>query len=191
MAAATKPNNPATVNPAAANDTVVATGGTSKRRHLEHGTLAHATANNTTEMNSLTAVAMHPATANGANVPSGGGMATTIGGNNSIKYDNSTLLFLLLLPRPIAMEAPLLSLNFQDSEIIANNTTVDGEITRIVEHAAITTGQVDTIMDTAINAGGTTTNPLPSDSDSLQKLNFTSTTKICPSNTYTQTVSTK
>jgi hypothetical protein len=69
--------------------------------------------------------------------------------------------------------------------------TVSDEITRIVAHAANTTGRVETAMDTAINAGGTTTNPLPSDSDTLQKLNITSNTKICPSNTNTQTVSTK
>jgi hypothetical protein len=46
-------------------------------------------------------------------------------------------------------------------------------------------------MDTTINAGGMATNPLPPDSDALQKLNNTSTTKIFPSNSNTQTESTK
>ncbi len=68
---------------------------------------------------------------------------------------------------------------------------VDEEITGIVEHAANTTGLVETTMDIAINAGGAATSPLPPDSDTLQKLNNTSTTKICPSNTNTQTASTK
>jgi hypothetical protein len=118
-------------------------------------------------------------------------MATIIGGSDSVKYDNSNLLSLLLPPRPVATEAPLLSLNLLDSKISASNTMVDGEITRIVKHAANTTGQVETTMDTAINAGGATTNPLPPDSDTLEKLNITSTTKICPPNTNTQTISTK
>jgi hypothetical protein len=118
-------------------------------------------------------------------------MVTTIDGSDSIKYDNSTLLPLLLLPRPVATEAPSLSLNLLDSKISTSNTMVDGEISMIVKHAINTTGRVDTIMDTAINVGGTTTNPLPSDSNTPQKLNNTSTTKICPSNPKTQTVSTK
>jgi hypothetical protein len=73
MAAATKLDNPGTVNPAAANNTAVATGGTSKCSHLEHDTPTNATANNTTELNPPATVAVHPAAANGANVPSGGG----------------------------------------------------------------------------------------------------------------------
>ena len=73
MAAATKPNYPATVNPAAANNTNVATASTSKQSCLEHSTPANATANNTTELNPPATVAVHPAAANGANVPSGGG----------------------------------------------------------------------------------------------------------------------
>jgi hypothetical protein len=158
---------------------------------LEHGTPANATANNATEPNPPTVVYVHTATANGANVPSGGGMATTVGSSDTVKYDKSTLLSLLLPLQPVAMEAMLLSLNLLDSKISASNTTVNGEITRIVEHAADTTGQVETTMDTTINAGGTTTNPLPPDSDTPQKLNNTSTTKICPSNTKTQTGSTK
>jgi hypothetical protein len=117
-------------------------------------------------------------------------MARTIGGSDSIEYDNFTLLSLLLPPWPVAKEAPLLSLNLLDSKISVSNTTVDGEITRIAKHAANTTGQVDTNVDTAINAGGSTSNPLSSDSDTPQKPNNTSTTKICPSNTKTQTVST-
>jgi hypothetical protein len=137
-----------------------------------------------------------------------------------------------------------LSFNLLDGKISANNTTVDSEITRVVEHTANTTGSVETIMDTATNAGGTTANPLPPDqvldyhwlkvdvmvdrvntslavhtakttggvettmdtaintggaannpippdSDTPQKLNNTSTIKIRPSNTNTQTVSTK
>jgi hypothetical protein len=181
MAAATKPDNPATVNPAAAYNTAVATAGTSKHSRMEHGTPANATANNTIEPNSPAAVAVHPATANSAYVPSEGGMATTVGGSDSVEYDSSTILSLLLPPQPVAMEAPLLSLNLLDSKISASNTTVNSEITRIVEHAANTTGQVNTTMDTAINAGGATTNPLSPDSDTPQKLNNTSTTKICPS----------
>jgi hypothetical protein len=125
MAAATKPDHPATVNPAAANNTAVATAGAIKRSGLEHGTPTIATANKTTEPNPPAAVAMHLATANGADVPSGGGMATTVGGSNSIEHDNSTLLCLLLPLRQVAMEAPLLSLNFLDRKISASNTTVD------------------------------------------------------------------
>jgi hypothetical protein len=158
---------------------------------MEHGTPAHVTANNATEPNPPATDAVHPATANGVDVPSGGGMATTVGGSDSVKYDDSTLLSLLLPPQPVATKAPSLSLNLLDSKISAGNTTVNGEITRIVEHAINTTGQMDTTIDTAISAGGATTNPLPPDSDTPQKLNNTSTTKICPSNTKTQTVSTK
>ena len=102
MIAATKPNNPATVNPAAANNTAVATGGASKHSRFEHGTPANATKNNTTEPNPPAAVAVHPATANGANVKSGGDMATTVGGSDSIEYGNSTLLSSPLLPQPVA-----------------------------------------------------------------------------------------
>jgi hypothetical protein len=177
MTAATKPDYPATANPAAANDTAVATAGTSKRSRLKHGTPTTATANNTTEPNLPTAVAVHPATAGGAD-PSGEGMAMTVGGSDSVEYDNSTLLSLLSPPRPVATEALSLSLNLLDSKISASNTTVVGEITRINGHAANTTGQVETTMDTAINTGVTTTNPLPPDSDTPQKLNYTSTTKF-------------
>jgi hypothetical protein len=120
-----------------------------------------------------------------------GDMVTTIGGSDSIKYDNSSLLSLLLPLQPGATETPLLSLSLLDRKNSTSNTTVVGEITRIIEHAANTTSQVETMMDTAINAGGATTNPLPPDSNNLQKLNITSTTKICPSNTNTQTLSTK
>ncbi len=67
---------------------------------------------------------------------------------------------------------------------------VNSEITRIIKHAANTISQVETTMDTAINAGGATSNLLPPDSDIPQKLNNTSTTKICPSNKKTQTIST-
>ncbi len=84
MAATTKPNNPATVNPAAANNTAVATGSTEKCSHLEQGTPANATANNTTEPNPPAAVTVHPATASGANVPSRGDMAMTFGGSDSV-----------------------------------------------------------------------------------------------------------
>jgi hypothetical protein len=87
----------------------------------------------------------------------------------------------------VATEALALSLNLLNSKISASNTMVDSKITRIIEHAANTTGRVETTMDTAINVGGATTNPLPPDSDTPQKLNNTSTTKICPSNTKTQT----
>jgi hypothetical protein len=129
--------------------------------------------------------------ANGADALPRGDMATTIGSSDSVKYGNSTLLSLPLPSRPGAMEAPSLSLNLLDGKIDASNTMIDDEITRIVDHAANTTGQVETTMDTAINTGGTATNPVPLDSDTLQKLNITSATKICPSNTNTQTVSMK
>jgi hypothetical protein len=167
MEAATKPDNPATVNPAAANNTAVATSGASKHSHLEHSTPAKATANNTTEPNPPAAVAVHPATTYSANVSSGGDMATTVGGSDTIKNVYSTLLSLLLPWRPVSTEAPLLSLNLLDRKFSASNTSVDGEITRIVEHATNTTRQVETTMDIAINAGGTTTNPLPSDTGIL------------------------
>jgi hypothetical protein len=244
MAAATKTNNPATVNPDAANKTAVATGGAAKRSRLEHSTPTNATTNNTTEMNPPTAVAVHPATANSADVPSGGDMATTVGSSDSVKYGNSTILSLPSPLPPVAAEAPSLSLKFLDGKISTSNTTVNGEITRVIKHTTNTTGSVEAIMDTAtiagsttanplppdqvlgyhwlkvdvmvdrvntspavhaakttsgvettmdtaINAGGTAANPLPPDSDTSQKLNNTSTTKICPSNTNTQTVSTK
>jgi hypothetical protein len=244
MAAATKPNNPAIVNPAAANKTAIAPGSTAKRSHLEHGTLTNATAINTKEPNPPATVAMDSATANGADIPSGGDIATTVGGSDSVEYGNSTILSSPSPPPPVATEAPLLSPNLLDGKISTSNTTVDGEITRVVEHTTNTTGGVETIMDTAtnaggttanplppdqvlgynwlkvyamvdhvntspavhaaeiassvettmdtaINAGGTTTNPLPPVSDTPQKLNNTSTTKICPSNANTQTVSTK
>jgi hypothetical protein len=73
ITAATKTNNPATVYPAAANNTAVVTSSTAKHSHLGHGTSASATANNTIESNLPTAVTVHPATANGTHVPSGGG----------------------------------------------------------------------------------------------------------------------
>jgi hypothetical protein len=83
------------------------------------------------------AVAVH-GTANNANVLSVGDMVMTIGGSDSIKYDNSTLLSSLLPPRSVATEALLLSLNLLDS-ISASNTMVNGEVTKIVKHAANTT----------------------------------------------------
>jgi hypothetical protein len=45
---------------------------------------ANATKNNTTEPNPPAALAMHPATANGANVMPGGDMATTVGSSDSV-----------------------------------------------------------------------------------------------------------
>jgi hypothetical protein len=102
-------------------------------------------------------------------------MAMTIGGSDSVEYGNLTILSLLLPPPPVATEALLLSLNLLGDEISASNTMVYGEITRIVEHAANTTGGVETTMDTAINAGSAATNPLSPDSDTPQKLNYTST----------------
>jgi hypothetical protein len=80
-------------------------------------------------------------------------MAMTVGSSDSIEYDNSTLLSLLLPLQPVATEAPSLSLNLLDSKISASNKTVDGEITRIIKHATNTTVQVETTMDTAINTG--------------------------------------
>jgi hypothetical protein len=114
MAAATKPDNPVTIYPAAANNTAVAPSSASKHSHFKHSTPANATVNNTTEPNWPAAVAMHPATVNGADVPSRGDMARTIGGSDSIEYGNSTLLSLLLPSRPVAMEVLLLSLNLMD-----------------------------------------------------------------------------
>jgi hypothetical protein len=178
IAAANKPDKPAIVNPAVANNTAVATGGTAKRSRLGHGTLANATANNTTEPNPPTAVAVHPATANNADVPSGGDMAMIIGGSDSINYGNSTILSLPLPPPSVAAEVLSLSLNLLDSKISTGNTTVNGEITRVVEHATITTGGVEKIIDTATNADGTTTNPLPPDSVTPQKLNDISTNQV-------------
>jgi hypothetical protein len=95
------------------------------------------------------------------------------------------------LPPPVAAEALLLSLNFLDSKISISNTTVDGEITMIVEHAANTTGSVETITDTTANANGATTNPPPPDSVTPHKLNDISTNEKCPSETNTYPVSTK
>jgi hypothetical protein len=158
---------------------------------MEHGTPPNASANNATEPNLPAAVAVHPTTANSANVSSGGAWQQPLAAVIASKNDISTLLSLLLLPRPVAKEAPSLSLNLLDDKISDSNTTVDGKITRIIKHATNTTSRVDTTMDTTMNAGGATTNPLPPDSDSLQKLNNTSTTELCPSNTKTQTVSTK
>jgi hypothetical protein len=83
MAAATKPDNPAMVNHAAANNTAVATGGAAKHSRLEHGTPANATANNTTDPNPPATVAVHPATAIDADVPSGGDMEKTVGGSDA------------------------------------------------------------------------------------------------------------
>jgi hypothetical protein len=191
IAAATKPDNPATVNPAAANNTAVATSGAAKRSRLGHGTPANATVNYTTEPNSPAAVAVHPATAKDANVPSGVDMATTVSSSDSIKYGDLTILSLPLLPLPVAMEVQLLSLNLLDSKISASNTTVDGEIIRDVEHAANTTGGVETIMDTTTNADGAIANPLPPDFVTPQKLNDISTNEKCSSDTNTLPVNTK
>ncbi len=66
---------------------------------------------------------------------------------------------------------------------------VDGEITR--EHAANTTGGVETFMDTATNTDGAIANPLPPDSVTPQKLNDISTNEKCPSDANTPPVSTK
>ncbi len=91
---------------------------------------------------------------------------------------------------PAAAEAPLLSLNLLGGKISASNTTVDGEIARVVEHAANTTGGVETFMDTATNADGTI-NPLSPDSVTPQKLHDISTNEKCPSETSTHPVSAK
>jgi hypothetical protein len=96
--------------------------------------------NSKTELNSPVAVAVHPATANGAYVPPRGDMAMTIGDSDIIKYGNSTLLSLPLPPRPGATEAPSLSLNLLDGKINTSNTAVKIEITRIVNHATNSAG---------------------------------------------------
>jgi hypothetical protein len=249
IAAAKKPKNPATVNPAAANDTAVATGSAAKHRHLGHDTPANATANNTMELDPAAAVTMHSATAKDADVPSGGEIVTTIGSSDSIDYGN---LFVPLPPPPAAAKAPSLSFSFLDGKISTTNTMVVGEIISPTKHAANTTSGVETTMDTtttaggasahilptnslqidfntpkklngvssanttvdhvitspamhatkttsgvettmdtATNADGATTNPLPPDSVALQKLNDISTNEQCPSDTNTHTVSTK
>ncbi len=180
-----------TVNPAAANDTAVATDGMSKCSHLGHGTPTYATANNTTELKPSAAVAVHPATSNDAYVPSGRDMTTTVGSNDSIEYVNSTIFSSLSPPPPAAAEVPSLSLNLLDGEISASNTRVDKEITRAAVHAANTTSGVETIMDTATKADGTIASPLPSDSVTLQKLNDISTIEKCSSDTNTLPMSTK
>ncbi len=188
LAAAIKPDNPVTVNPAAAINSAVATAGASKRRCMKHGTPANLTANNGTEPNPPTAVAVHPATANGANVPSRGGawqqpLEVVIASNMM------TLPYYPCCCRH--SQWPQKHRHCLSTCWTAKLAPADGEITRIVKHAANTTSQMDTTIDTAISASGATTNPLPPDSDTLQKLDNTSTTKICPSNTKTQTVSTK
>ncbi len=170
IAAANLPGNPAMVNPAAANNTAVATGSAAKCSHLGHKIPTIATANNTMESNLPAAVAVHPATTNDANVPSKGEMATTIGGSDSVNYGNSTIISLPSLLPPAATEALSLSLNLLDGKISASNTTVDREITRVAEHAVNTTSGVETTMDTATNADGTTPNPLSPDSVTPQKL---------------------
>jgi hypothetical protein len=134
---------------------------------------------------------MHPATANNANVPTGGDMATTVDGSDSFDYGKGTILSSPLLPLPTAAEAPSLSLNLLDRKISASNTMVDWEIIRVVKHAAKTTGSVETIIDTATNADGTTTNPLPPDSVTLQKLNDVSTNEKCLSDTNAYPMRTK
>ncbi len=85
IGAATKPNNPATVYPAAAIDTAVATSSTATCSHLGHSTSANTTTNNTTEANLPTAVTVHPATTNDANVLSGGDMVMSDGSSESVK----------------------------------------------------------------------------------------------------------
>ncbi len=55
---------------------------------MEHGTPNNATANNTTEPNLPATVAVHPATANGADVLSGRDMATTVGSSASNEFYN-------------------------------------------------------------------------------------------------------
>jgi hypothetical protein len=88
IAAAYKLDNPAMVDPAAANNTAVATGRAAKHRHLGHSAPANATANNTTELDPPAAVAVHPANANDPDILSGGEMATTVGGGGSVDYGN-------------------------------------------------------------------------------------------------------
>ncbi len=164
IAAANKLDNPAMVNPAAANDTAVVTSSTATCRQLGHNTPANATTNSTMEPDLPAAVAVHPATANNANVPSRGEMVTTVGGGDSVNYGNSFILSLLLPPPPAAVEAPLLSFNFLDGNISATNSTVDGEITSSTKHAANTAGSVETTMGTATATGGASNHTLPPDS---------------------------
>jgi hypothetical protein len=95
-----------------------------------------------------------------------------------------------LLP-PATVEVPSLSLKLLDGEISTSNTTADGEITRVVKHAANTTGGVETIIDTATNGEIAIANPLPPDSVTLQKQHDISTNEKYPSDTNTLPVSTK
>jgi hypothetical protein len=133
---------------------------------------------------------VHLATANNADGPSGGDMAPTIGGSVSVKYGNLVIFSLPSLPLPAAAEAPSMSLNLLDGKTSATNTTVNGEITTVVKHAAKTTGGVETFMGAATNADGTIANHLPPDSVTLQKLNDISTNEKFPMNTNTLPVST-
>jgi hypothetical protein len=126
IAAVNQPNNPASVNPAAANDTAFATGSTAKRSHLEHSTPNNATAKNTMEPNPPAAVAVHPATANNANVLSRGDMPTTVDGSDRFDYGNLTILSLLSLLLPAAVEVLSLILNLLDGKISASNTMERG-----------------------------------------------------------------
>jgi hypothetical protein len=191
IAVTTKPNNPATVNPAAANNTAVATGDTAKLRHLEHSTPTNPTAKHTIEPSLPAAVAVHPTTTHDANVLSGGDMVPTIGGSVGAKYGSLAILSLPSPLPPVAAEAPSMSLNLLDGKTSASNTKVDGEITRVVEHSANTMGNVETFMGTATNADGIIANHLPPDSVIPQKLNDISTNEKCPPDTNTLPVSTK
>jgi hypothetical protein len=70
----------------------------------------------------------------------------------------------------------LLSFNFLDGEISATNTMVNGEITSPIKHTTNTTGSVETTMDAATTAGGTSAhtllpNSLQIDFNTLKKLN--------------------
>jgi hypothetical protein len=95
------------------------------------------------EPNPPATVAMHPATANDANFLSGGDMAMTVGSSDSINYGNTIILSLLLPPPPAVAEVPLLLLNLLDGKISASNAIFNGEITRVVKHAANTTDGVE------------------------------------------------
>jgi hypothetical protein len=155
IAAANKPDSPAMVNPAAANDSAFATGSTAKWRHFGHSAPTNATANNTMDPDPPAAVAVHPATANNANVLSKGKMAMTVGGSDSVDYG---------ILSPAVAGVPSLSFNFMDDKVRGTNTMVDGEITSPTELTADTTGSVETTIDTAINAGGASAHNVPRDS---------------------------
>ncbi len=162
-------------------------------------------------------VAVHPATANNADVPSGGEMATTVGGgvSNTNKTGNREITSPTMhvanttggveTTMDTATNAGGTSAHTQppDSLQIDFNTlkklnrgsgankTVQHVITSPAMYASETTSGMETNMETTTNAGGATISPLPPDSVTPQKQNDISTNKMCSSDTNRHTVSIK